>query len=140
MDVNEISTISRHSIRKHFIIQLAFIIVLWKVGEFISTVCHLPIPGSVVGMVLLLILLKMKVVRISSVKKGANFLLAEMLLFFVPAVLAILDHPEFIGWTGLKILFVILVGTAIVMTCTALTIELYFRFVRRRKADDHVVE
>lgn len=140
MNVNDLTTISRHSVRKHFIVQLAFIIVLWKLGEVISSVCHLPIPGSIVGMIILLILLKIKFVRLSSVKKGANFLLAEMLLFFVPAVLAILNHPEFIGWTGLKILLVILVGTAIVMTCTALTIELYFRYMRRKNGENHVME
>jgi len=30
-------------------------------------------------------------------KRGADWLIAEMLLFFVPAVLALLNHKEFIG-------------------------------------------
>lgn len=141
MDLNRFTTWCRHFVRNHNIIQMAFIIVLWKVGDIIAYLTHLPVPGSVIGMVILLILLKIKFVRLSSVKKGAGFFLAMMLLFFVPAVLAILNHPEFIGWTGLKILLVIFVGTAVVMTCTALTIELYFRFkARNNKGDDHAVE
>ena len=57
------------------------------------------------------------------VARGAGWLLAEMLLFFVPAVVALLAHPEFLGLTGLKVLLVILGSTVMVMLATALTVE-----------------
>lgn len=63
--------------------------------------------------------------------RGANWLLGEMLLFFVPAVMSLLDHREFLGVLGVKLLVVILLGTALVMIGTALTIELCYRWMNR---------
>jgi holin-like protein len=57
-----------------------------------------------------------------------------MLLFFVPAVMAVLDHHEFVGLLGLKIVAVILVGTVLVMGGTALTVDLCYRWRARREA------
>ena len=50
-----------------------------------------------------------------------------MLLFFVPAVPAVMEHHELFGLVGLKVLAVILAGTAAVMGSTALTVELFHR-------------
>jgi holin-like protein len=54
-----------------------------------------------------------------------------MLLFFVPAVLALLDHNELLGLMGLKILAVIIVSTIMVMSVTALTVDLCYRWMER---------
>jgi holin-like protein len=107
--------------------QVAFIVALWLAGEAVSRLSGLPIPGSVIGMFGLLALLATGTIRLSSMRRGAYWLLADMLLFFVPAVLAILDHGEFIGIIGLKILAVILAGTFVVMCFTALAVELGYR-------------
>ena len=61
-------------------------------------------------------------------RRGANWFLADMLLFFIPAILAVLDHREFLGLLGLKILAVILTGTGIVMAVTALCVDLFYRW------------
>jgi len=54
-----------------------------------------------------------------------------MLLFFVPAVLAVLDHREFLGLLGLKLLAVVLGGTLLVMGGTGLTVDLCCRLSPR---------
>jgi holin-like protein len=46
-----------------------------------------------------------------------------MPLFFVPAVLAVLDHRELLGAVGLKIVATILGSTFAVMVVTALTVD-----------------
>ena len=56
-----------------------------------------------------------------------------MLLFFVPAVLAVTQHGEFIGLLGLKVLVVILAGTVTVMAVTALTVDACCAWVSRRE-------
>lgn len=138
MMINSVITKGRHAVRRHYVLQIALIIAIWKLGEFIAHACALPVPGSVIGMALLLVMLRYNIIALPSVKRGADVFLAEMLLFFVPAVLAVLDHPEFLGWLGVKLLIAILVGTVIVMTCTALTMELLFRL--SRKAGNHALE
>jgi holin-like protein len=130
--------LGRRTVREIYLLQVASIIAIWKIGELLVYLTAVPVPGSIAGMLLLLVLLHGGLVDLSSIKRGADWFLAEMLLFFVPAVLAVSDHREFLGWTGLKILAVILCGTVVVMTCTALTIEMCFRWTRRSEGGTHV--
>ena len=80
---------------------------------------------------LVLLLLASGKLKATTMRGGAQWLLADMLLFFVPAVLAILDHQEFLGIVGLKILDVILGGTAAVMCATALAVDFGYRMMMR---------
>jgi holin-like protein len=59
--------------------------------------------------------------------RGAEWLIGDMVLFSVPAVLAVLDHRELVGLVGLKILGVILGSTLAVMGVTGLTVSLCSR-------------
>lgn len=111
--------------------QIGLIILLWLAGEAISRGTGVPVPGSVIGLFALLCLLTSGTLHLSSMRRGAQFLLADMLLFFVPAVLAVLDHSEFLGLVGLKVLAVILAGTLMVMCMTALAVDLGYRLMLR---------
>ncbi|MDQ0326538.1 holin-like protein [Rhodopseudomonas julia] len=124
----------RRSLHNSRLAQIAAIFVFWGIGETIVRLAGLPVPGGIVGMALVLALLISGRLSLFSMRRGAQWFLAEMILFFVPAVLAVVDHREFVGLLGLKILFVILAGTASVMAVTALTADLYYR--RRLAAED----
>lgn len=89
---------------------------------------------GVIGMLALWLALVHGWVRLEYVRAGANWLIAHMLLFFIPAVLVILDHRELLGWTGLKLFLIIVLGTLAVMLSTALSIEWCLRLARRRQA------
>ncbi|MDB5989400.1 MAG: CidA/LrgA family protein [Herbaspirillum sp.] len=130
--------LGHRTIPKNYFFQMALIVVIWQIGESLAHLAAVPVPGSIAGMLLLLFLLHSGLLDLSSIKRGADWFLAEMLLFFVPAVLVVLDHPEFLGWTGLKILGVIVCGTFVVMTCTALTIEICFRLMPKNERGSHV--
>jgi holin-like protein len=68
-----------------------------------------------------------------TVSKGAGWLLAEMLLFFVPAAMILMQNPQMFGLLGLKLLAIIVVGTILVMAATALTIDVLFRWRQRHE-------
>jgi holin-like protein len=118
--------------------QILLLLAFWQAGEAIVRVAHLPIPGAIAGMLLVLALFASGKVGVASMQRGAEWFLAEMLLFFVPAVLAVLDHGEFIGIVGLKVLAVILVGTIIVMGVTAFAIDIGCRLMMRQGVSRHV--
>jgi holin-like protein len=118
----------RHSLRHSRLLQGALFAGFWAVGEALTRVLHLPVPGGLVGLALVLTLLVSGLLKKASLRRGAELLLGEMLLFFVPAVLAVLDHREFLGLLGLKLLAVVLAGTLAVMGATGLTIDLCCRF------------
>jgi len=123
----------RHFVHRSRLTQIGLIFVLWLAGTQIAQALHLPLPGGIVGMLLALALLLTRGVSLFSIKRGADWFLAEMLLFFVPAVLGVLDHREFLGLLGLKILAIILVSTVAVMAATALTVDLIFRWSEKHE-------
>lgn len=104
-------------------LQAGVVVVFWLAGEALVRFGGLPLPGSVIGLAMLLLLLATRRLSALSVRRGANWFLADMLLFFVPVVLAVLDHREFLGLVGVKILFVILLSTAAVMLVTAFIVD-----------------
>ena len=59
---------------------------LFVCAEYLVNWLHLPLPANLVGMLMLLALIICRVIPLNWVRAGARWLLAEMLLFFVPAV------------------------------------------------------
>ncbi len=120
-------------LRRSRLLQIGLVGAFWVAGEAIAGMTRLPVPGGIIGMALALAVLWARGLGVASLKRGANWFLAEMLLFFVPAVLAILDHRELLGILGLKIFGIILISTTAVMCVTALTVDLCYRWNERHE-------
>lgn len=125
---------TRRNLGRSRLFQIGLILAFWQLGELMTRLLRLPFPGAITGMFLVLLLLLSGTIKVRSMRRGAEWFLAEMLLFFVPAVLAVIDHHEFLGWVGVKIIAVILAGTIIVMCTTALAIDLGYRLMLRQEA------
>lgn len=118
-------------IRENRWIQLAALIVLSAGANALTRVLGLPVPGSIVGLFLLLGLLLSGAVPVAWFSQGARGLLDHLMLFFVPAMLGLVDHPELVGPLGFKLLLAVFVGTPAVMVGTALVVEAGFRLKSR---------
>lgn len=117
------------------LLQVGLLIAIWFTTDSAARAFSLPIPGAVLGLAGLWVMLGLKWLPLSSVEYGADGLLEHLLLFFVPAMLGVLDHPEFISVVGVKLVLGVIVGTVIVMSGTAMMVELSFRWRARRNAD-----
>lgn len=126
----------RRKLRHSHLLQIAAVTFFWLIGEALQRMLKLPVPGAIIGLFVLLTLFASQKLSPSNFKLGAQWFLAEMLLFFIPAVPVVLNHQEFLGWLGLKILAVILLGTIIVMIVTALVVDVCFHWVSRQKAQN----
>ncbi len=124
---------ARRLVRRSRLLQIGLLSGLWLAGNAISDAAHLPIPGGIVGMLMALVLLASRRMSLVMLQRGADWLIADMLLFFVPAVLAIMAHHELFGLLGLKILTVIVVGTSSVMAVTAFTVDVCHRATARAR-------
>jgi len=93
-----------------------------------------PIPGGVMGLALLLLVFALGWVKPAALQMGAGLLMAEMLLFFIPALMSLLDYGGLLRSDGWRILLVIGVSTLMVMLVTAFTVELVVRLRRPREA------
>lgn len=82
---------------------------------------NIGIPGSILGIIVVFILLETKVLRLEWIELGANWLLAELLLFFIPAAVGIMKYFPMLEAEGLQILAVVLFSTVIVMVSSGLT-------------------
>ena len=70
---------------------LAFLLLMQSGGEALSHFLKLPVPGPVVGMVLLLLALRWSPVQ-AAVAPAAGFLLSHLSLLFVPVGVGVMTH------------------------------------------------
>jgi holin-like protein len=116
------------------LVELAVLCGLFLFGGQLADWLGWPIPGGVMGLALLLLLFASGVVRPATLQLGAGWLMAEMLLFFIPALMSLLDYGSLVREEGWRILLVIAVSTLMVMVVTASTVELVCRWRVRHES------
>ncbi|MBM7643052.1 CidA/LrgA family protein [Streptococcus loxodontisalivarius] len=87
-------------------VQLMIILFFSLLGEGISSVFNLPIPGSIIGLILLFIALQLKWVRLRQIFTVGEFLLANMTILFLPAGVGIMEKFDVIAPNLLPILLI----------------------------------
>jgi holin-like protein len=97
---------------------LALLLLLQAAGESLAHAFELPLPGPVIGLVLLLLALRAEVVR-ETVVEAADGLLAHLSLLFVPVGVGVITHLDVLAAYGLRLLAVVVLSTWIGMAVTA---------------------
>lgn len=100
-------------------LQIAFLYVLSLLGGIIVEFLHVPLPGSIIGLIILLLLLHMKVVKKEYVADGAGFLLPILTLLFIPATVGVVNYPELLSWLGVSLLIITIISTIFSLGVTA---------------------
>ncbi|MFD0049924.1 CidA/LrgA family protein [Actinomycetes bacterium NPDC127524] len=108
------------------IIQILILHIFLYLGAGIKHFIHIPVPASMIGLILLFAALMLKIIKLEWIEKGGNWLLAELLLFFIPSAVGIVNYDEILSLQGIKALLLIGVSTFIVMGATAFTAEKIF--------------
>lgn len=116
------------------IIQIGFIHLFLFLGAVLKSLLPLPIPASMFGLVLLLLALSLKIVKLEWVEQGGNWLLAELLLFFIPSAVGIVNYDEILSWQGIKTFFLIGLSTLIVIGVTAYSADIFYKLSKRSEA------
>ena len=71
-------------------LQLAVIFAICVAGEVLHRIVGVPLPGNIIGMVILLILLCTKVIKPEHISGVSSFFLKYLALFFLPPSIAIM--------------------------------------------------
>ena len=100
--------------RLRFLGQLALLIAIYLLGNQVARWTHLPIPGNVVGIILLYALLNLGLVRLEHVQDAADFLLRHLVFFFIPVAV------DLMNWGGVFYRYGLMLALAII-TSTVLT-------------------
>ncbi len=106
----------------------AALLVFQLLGEGLAQALHLPLPGPLLGMLLLFGALVVRGRVPQAVRDSAHQLMQHMMLLFIPAVAGVMMHFHRIGSQWLPFVAAGIAGAAITMLVTALTL----RFMLRR--------
>ncbi len=102
---------------------MAWLLVFQSIGELLARGLALPLPGPVIGMILLLAALRLRGVR-EPVAACADFLLSHLSLLFVPVGVGVMTHISLLGQYGLRMLAVVVLSTLAGLGVTALSLHL----------------
>lgn len=105
---------------------------LFVFAQYLVSWLHLPLPANLVGMILMLALIVCRVIPLNWIRAGARWLLAEMLLFFVPAVVAVVNYTQLLLVDGWRIFAVIAISTLMVLGATAWVVDKVYRYEMSR--------
>ncbi len=97
---------------------LALLLLLQAAGEALVQAARLPLPGPVLGLLMLLAALRIEALR-PPVAAVAELLLGHLSLLFVPVGVGVITHLELLDRHGLKLLAVIVVSTVLGLVATA---------------------
>lgn len=92
-------------------------------GNEITQLFQLHVPGSMVGILLILLLLETKIIRLEWLEAGANILITELILFFIPSAVGVIQYRQIMLDNGVRFGFVIFLSTVTVMICTGFLAE-----------------
>ena len=101
---------------------IAWLLCLQAAGELLSRALALPVPGPVLGMLLLLPALSVRMVR-EAVGACADFLLAHLSLLFVPVSVGVIVYLPVLREGGGRLALILLLSTWSGMTVTVLTLR-----------------
>ncbi len=102
---------------------LAALLVFQTIGEVASYALHLPVPGPVIGMVLLLLFLRLRPPALAALRTTSLGLLQHLSLLFVPAGVGVMVHWHRLAAEGVAIVVAIVASTVLALAATALTVR-----------------
>ena len=102
-----------------YLYQLTIILVICLIGQFVAELLPFPFPGSVMGLIILLILLLTKLLKPHSIKEVSEYFLNNMAFFFVPSCVALIEQYTNIKGHVLTIFFICIITTIITFAATA---------------------
>jgi holin-like protein len=113
---------------------LTVLLVFQLIGEVLVQFTSLPIPGPVIGLLLLFLSLCARGSLVAPLRDTANGLLQHLSLLFVPAGVGVMVHFSRVAGEWLPILVAVIASTALAIGISALVMQALMR--GRGGADD----
>ncbi len=126
--MNRFTALSAYSHLTKLLAQLALLIIIWCFGNWLQKWLHLPVSAGVIGLFLLLLGLLSGVFKLQWIKTGSDFILAELVLFFIPCVVGLVKYKNLFLTQGWQMVAAVVAGTLCVMAVTAYIVYLGFKF------------
>lgn len=117
---------------------LATLLVFQCLGEGLSYLFNIPVPGPVIGMLLLLAYLRLRPASVAALEATALELLRHLSLLFVPAGVGIMVSASALHGDVVAVVLSVAISTTLAITVTALVMRAMLR--RQRRPSDQTGE
>lgn len=112
---------------------IALIFGISWIGDLLHQLLPLPVPGSIYGLVILLLLLLTGIVKLEKVRPTGDFLISLMPLMFIAPSVGLMDGFDTFKDFLAPMIVICAVTTPAVMAATGLTAQGLMRARERRK-------
>ncbi|HDC6167417.1 antiholin-like murein hydrolase modulator LrgA [Staphylococcus aureus] len=119
----------------HFFHQVIVIALVLFVSKIIESFMPIPMPASVIGLVLLFVLLCIGAVKLGEVEKVGTTLTNNIGLLFVPAGISVVNSLGVISQAPFLIIGLIIVSTILLLICTGYVTQIIMKVTSRSKGD-----
>ncbi|MBB6637280.1 CidA/LrgA family protein [Cohnella thailandensis] len=102
---------------------IAVLLLYHLLGAALRELLHVPLPGNVLGMLLLTLSLLLGWVKLRWLEESARFLLKHMMLFFAPTIVGVIAYFSDIGRHWMLIAVNLFVSMASVLLVTGWTVR-----------------
>lgn len=118
------------------VVQSFIFYAFYWVGDLIQHSFHLPVSGSILGLLLLFTCLLIGVIPEKWIETGTGFFQKYMPIFFIPSTVGIMNYLNLFTGKGLMLIPIVVVSSAITLAIAAMSSN---AVVRRGNAK-HVVQ
>ncbi len=120
-----------------FLRQFSIILAATAAGEFLRAFIPLPVPPSIYGLVILLLLLIFGAVRLDQVKEAGDYLVEVMPVMFIAPATTLVAYWAQIKGFFLPFMTIVAASTVIVFGVTGKATDLLIDMKAKRGGSDH---
>lgn len=103
--------------------QLSWIFLFSLLGEIVSFLSPIAVPGSVIGMVLLFLALQFNWLKLDQVEEVGEWLTNNMAILFIPAGVGLMTNFGIISSVWWQLLLVIFISTTLMIALVGLIVQ-----------------
>ena len=107
--------------------QLILIWFIYWASNAFADFSGLPIPGNVIGVILLFGLLSARIVRLEHIVEGADFLLKHLVFFFIPLTVSLMNCGHIFYDYGIVLAAAIVISTILSFWTVGYLTELFIK-------------
>lgn len=117
----------------NLILEFCTVFLICMAGEWIAAFLPFTLPASVISLILLLILLLCGAVKERTIQGTSQFLISNMGLFFIPAIVGTLEYLDVLKLQAIPFLMVTVISTPVVYAVTAWSIRLFMKLFGKKE-------
>jgi len=103
--------------------QLMIILIPYLIGIILQLTFNLPIPGSVIGLILLFLGLQIGIIKVEMIEELCEFLLSNMSFFFIPAGVGLMTAFGVLKGKWIPFIIIVVFSTCLVWIVTAFVVK-----------------